>query len=147
MRLSLIAAVVVSCSIPLPAFAWTEITDQPQYEGVWTPPRPMPFKKTPAGFTEAIHATYPKLRVQSVEGCGASFTPARVTHFDVIDDLWFPARDAYGCDRVYYESTDPRGTQRCMGQFQFMSEGTTPTDKEPSQSWYEKTLKNDCRWL
>ena len=97
-----------------------------------------PFNPTPDGFKRWLKAQ--GVRVISVSDCWASRiegTHGKSTEQPVAS----PTRIWYRCNRVFFDATDPRGTQRCMGRFVW------------SNPWrnlgglVEDTYKNDCRWL
>lgn len=96
-----------------------------------------PFNPTPDGFKRWLKAQ--GVRVISVADCSANRTDG-TDGKSPEQPLPTPTRITYQCNRVFFDATDPRGIQRCMGRFFW------------SNLWngggvYETTLKNDCRWL
>lgn len=126
---------------------WTDAKDVPSLSDQWAEAPDLPFAPTKAGFKSYLQKKY-KFKVISLEGCEGTTESAGVS---IRTNIWVNASKRFYCDRVFYETTDPRGTQRCMGRFWVTSTGKAPDPwgvvKPASVSYGEETLKNDCRWL
>ena len=128
--------------------------DLPARRDEWTKAPPMPFPQTPEGFKAFVNSRDFGIKILKAEQCEYTKHPAEVMHIAAIPvigepakDHWSPAREFYSCDRTFYESSDPRGVQRCMGKAWYQTRGTTPDRPNPGEAFNHKTLKNDCRWL
>jgi hypothetical protein len=128
---------------------WTDAKDVPSLSHQWAEAPDLPFSPTKAGFKSYLENRY-EFKVISLEGCKGTTESASVS-IRRTSSTWVAASKRFQCDRVFYETTDPRGTQRCMGMFWFNSNGKAPDAYgvvEAASVYHgEKTLKNDCRWL
>ena len=114
----------------------------------WTKAPPMPFPQTPEGFKAFVNSRDFGMTILKAEQCEYIKFPAKVTYLETLGrDSWSPDIHYYSCDRVFYESSDPRGVQRCMGKAWYQTAGTTPSSPNPREGFNHETLKNDCRWL
>ena len=147
-RLPVIAALLLTAPFAAisPAVAgWVDAEMRPDLKHLWTPAPPFPFPTTPSGFKLQIERET-GVKVLEVRGCKFTTKPARVR-----SSVWLPAEGNYICDQVFFEQSDPRGTQRCMGKFWWRVTGSAPMvngDRFTETSRMgQKVLKNDCRWL
>ena len=114
----------------------------------WTKAPPMPFPQTPEGFKAFVNSRDLGMKILKAEKCEYTKYPAKVIYLEALGkDSWTADRDYYSCDRTFYESSDPRGVQRCMGKAWYTTIGTTPEQLSPYSGFHHETLKNDCRWL
>ena len=150
-RLSAIAALLLAG--PLSAFApakadWVNAETRPDLKHLWTPAPAFPFQTNPGGFKAQIEKEA-GIRVLEMQGCELKPHPARF--YETSFRSWSPDSKWYSCEQVFFEKSDPRGTQRCMGRFQWKVQGTAPMGNGESftrqSAMSQKTLKNDCRWL
>ena len=147
-------------AVPLPAVAqlvdkghamaehgWTAAKDVPALAHKWSEAADLPFPPNQEGFKSYLENRY-DFKVISMEGCSGSKASASVS---VRTNIWTRAHKEYQCKRVFYETTDPRGTKRCMGKFWFNSLGKAPgaLGEMDFESVFHgsESLKNDCRWL
>ena len=150
-RLFAIAALLLAG--PLSAFApakadWVNAETRPDLKHLWTPAPAFPFPTNPGGFKAQIEKEA-GIRVLEMQGCELKPYPARF--YATPDRSWSPEAKWFACEQVFFEKSDPRGTQRCMGRFQWKVQGTAPMGNGESftrqSAMSQKTLKNDCRWL
>ena len=106
----------------------------------------LPFPPTQAGFKSYLEKRY-QFNVISMEGCSGGKSSAG--YKDGSRSMrWLFARRGYSCNRVFYETSDPRGVKRCMGKYWFNSNGYDPTSSRPADFYHgAESFKNDCRWL
>ena len=97
-----------------------------------------PFSPTPESFKQWLKAQ--GIRVISVSDCSASRTEGSQSK-SAEQPLASPTRIYYQCNRVFFDVTDPRGTQRCLGRFVWRNQ------VRGSGGLMEDTFKNDCRWM
>ena len=114
----------------------------------------MPFPMTPEGFKAFVNSQDFGIKILKAEQCEYTKFPAKITFLSGVPmygvpskELWTRDADYYTCRRTFYESSDPRGVQRCMGKAWYQTRGTTPERPDPGGGFNHKTLKNDCRWL
>ena len=149
-RLLTAAAVVVSCAVPLPAFAGrVEASTLPALAGRWRPAIPMPFKPTKRAFKKYLESN--GYKVLGLSGCEHSDSPAEVSSYDLGEapsEMHIsPALINYDCKEAFLELTDPRGTRRCKARVFYYSKGWTAGGSEEVTGVKTEFPKNDCRWL
>ena len=132
---------------------WTEARTIPELDGQWSVAPNLPFSPTKAGFSSYLKSRY-GFTVLSLEGCrGTKSRPIVKPSSGSLKYYFLGSSKRYQCDQVFYQQSDPRGTQRCMGTNYFVQSwgagpGLTSGKWEPEQIIHGgKTLKNDCRWL
>ena len=143
--------------VSAPSGALTESVlaeDLPARRNEWTKAPPIPFPQTPEGFKVFVNSRDFGIKILKAEQCKYIKFPAKVTFLSAAPmygepgkELWSREVNYYSCDRTFYESSDPRGVQRCMGKAWYQTRGTTPDRPNPGEAFNHKTLKNDCRWL
>ena len=104
----------------------------------WVEAPPMPFAHTPEAFKAFVNKGDYGMTIIKAEQCEFAQFPATNPNSVSID--------FYQCDRTFYETTDPRGTQRCMGKAGYKSMSHTDAPNA-FRGFFHNTLKNDCRWL
>ena len=133
---------------------WVEARTIPELDGQWSEAPNLPFSPTKAGFESYLKGRY-GFNILSLEGCrGTKQRPlAKPTSYGNLKYYLWSSYKRYKCEQIFYQETDPRGTQRCMGTNYFVESiaagrEATSFKWEPEKTNHGgETLKNDCRWL
>ena len=133
---------------------WVDAATRPELQRLWTTPAPLPFQPTPQAFKNYLNRVS-GLKILQVQGC--RFTSKNAQFYSpknsqllaqrpIKDRSWIYAYKEYTCEQVFFEHSDPRGRQRCMGKFWSYSRGSAP-NFTAKLNWGHRALKNECRWM